>query len=102
MSTSGTIARALRLRRSGRVHVGSCPACGYKGAFTVQDRDGRTLVHCHAGCNQREVLSALRSQGLWGGEDGPVEYRHVLPRSAAVRAPRSQEGVADAAHLKPL
>jgi hypothetical protein len=70
VSNASTIAAALGLRRSGRAFAGACPNCGYRG-FEVRDRDGRTLLKCHAGgCEQREVLEALRSQGLWGGVTG--------------------------------
>lgn len=76
-----TIAQTLRLRRSGSVHVGACPACGYPRAFTMQDRDGRALVHCHAGCDQADVLAALRKAGLWGREsfrrEWPIAARSV-------------------------
>jgi hypothetical protein len=66
MVDASTIAAALGLRRSGRAFTGACPNCGYRG-FVVRDRDGRTLLKCHAGgCEQREVLEALRSQSLWG------------------------------------
>lgn len=67
MNGADEIARELGLRRSGRVWSGDCPCCGYPGAFTVGDRGGRTLVRCHAGCDQEEVLAALCSGGLWGG-----------------------------------
>jgi putative DNA primase/helicase len=29
-------------------------------------RDGKVLVRCHAGCNQRDVIAILRQRGLWG------------------------------------
>ena len=28
-------------------------------------RDGKVLVHCHAGCDQRDVIAILRERGLW-------------------------------------
>jgi len=82
-----TIAQALRLRRSGSVQVGACPACGYPGAFTMQDRDGRALVHCHAGCDQADVLAALRKAGLWG----PEAFRREWP--GAARSAPAGEGL---------
>lgn len=81
------ISHALKLRRSGSVHVGACPACGYPGAFTMQDRDGRTLVYCHAGCEQADVLAALRKAGLWGRDT----IRHERP--IAVRFVPAGEGL---------
>ena len=31
-------------------------------------RDGRTLVRCHTGCTQEQVIDALRRLRLWGGD----------------------------------
>ena len=63
-----TIARGLGLHRagSGKWH-GKCPSCGYRAGFTVTEcRDGLPLVYCHAGgCNQSDLISALRQAGLW-------------------------------------
>src|SRR5215212_118100 len=28
-------------------------------------KDGKVLVRCHAGCDQRDVIAALRERGLW-------------------------------------
>jgi predicted DNA-binding transcriptional regulator AlpA len=37
-------------------------------SLSVADgRDGKLLVHCHAGCNPVDVLAALRARGLIGG-----------------------------------
>ena len=60
------IARVLGLRRSGAQYIGSCPACAYKGAFTVSDTNGRTLIHCHSCQDQGALMDALRLLGLWG------------------------------------
>lgn len=62
-----TIARTLGGHHSGPVSICRCPCCGYKGGFSISQKDGRTLVHCHIGCEQADVLNALRQQGLWGG-----------------------------------
>ena len=37
--------------------------------------DGKVLVHCHAGCEQAQVIDALRSRGLWADSD-----RHHRPQ----------------------
>src|SRR2546428_2471714 len=34
-------------------------------SLKVDTRDGRVLVHCHAGCTQEAVLDALRAKWLW-------------------------------------
>lgn len=51
-------------RSRGNVH---CPAHeDTTPSLSVTERDGRTLVHCFAGCAQEDVLEALRQRGLWG------------------------------------
>jgi len=67
MTSAATIAAALGMQQLGRLFTGQCPACGYAGAFTAEDRDGRPLVHCHGCGDQAAVLDALRHRGLWGG-----------------------------------
>ncbi len=90
---AATISQALKLRRSGSVHVGACPACGYPGAFTMQDRDGRALVHCHAGCDQTDVLAALRKAGLWGRETFRCEWPIAARSVPAGEGPRGKAPV---------
>jgi putative DNA primase/helicase len=49
-----------------------------------EGKDGKVLLHCHAGCSQAAVIAALRSQGRWGscksGIRGPS--RQELAREA--------------------
>ena len=41
----------------------------------ADSRDGKVLVRCHAGCDQRVVIAALRARGLWHvGERRPVRF----------------------------
>lgn len=69
---AGELARALELRRLGSAYVGACPACGYRG-FQIQERDGKTLFHCHGGgCEQSRVIDVLRKAGLWGLQPASV------------------------------
>jgi DNA-binding transcriptional ArsR family regulator len=43
-----------------------CPAHDDRNpSLSVTERDGRTLVHCHAGCPSERVIDALRQRGLW-------------------------------------
>jgi putative DNA primase/helicase len=51
--------------RSIEKQVTDCPACGYRNAFSVTHRDGRTLFKCHVGCSQEAVLAAVRVSGDW-------------------------------------
>lgn len=34
-------------------------------SLSVSYADGRPLVHCHAGCSQQSVISALKQKGVW-------------------------------------
>ncbi len=49
-----------------RSRVTHCPAHDdRRPSLTIDERDGRILVHCHSGCRQAAVLDALRARGLW-------------------------------------
>lgn len=95
------ISQALKLRRSGAVHIGTCPACGYPGAFTAQDRDGRALVYCHAGCEQADLLAALRKAGLWG-RDGNRTTWPIAARPVPAGAPSTRNAPVDAGTIRQL
>lgn len=68
-SDASKIAHALNGRRSGHGWIACCPA--HKEAnpsFSISEgHDGRTLVHCFAGCSQDSVIDALKRRGLWNG-----------------------------------
>src|SRR5262249_23184833 len=35
-------------------------------SLSIRDgKDGKVLLHCHAGCSQESVIAALRQRGLW-------------------------------------
>lgn len=61
------IARALGGRRVGIMWMVRCPAHDdHTPSLSVREAaDGKVLVRCHAGCEQRDVIDALRSRGLW-------------------------------------
>lgn len=61
------LARALGGRRTGSVWMARCPVHDDREpSLAIQDaKDGKLLVHCHAGCDQRQVVATLRSRGLW-------------------------------------
>jgi hypothetical protein len=65
-----TLARALGGRRSGRTWLARCPAHDDREpSLAIRDGDdGHVLVHCHAGCDQKDVIDVLRGRGLWNGE----------------------------------
>ena len=44
-----------------------CPAHDDRNpSLSVDEKDGKLLLKCFAGCDQRDVVSALRDRGLWG------------------------------------
>jgi hypothetical protein len=85
--TAETIAKALGGRKAGGGWAARCPAHDDRTpSLSVRDTDhNKVLVHCHAGCQQGRVISALRGRGLW------AEYvPHPLARMAR-RTPVERE-----------
>jgi len=61
-----------------------CPAHDDKNpSLSVTETDGRILVRCHAGCEQDQVIGALRSRGLWNDSE---RYRERFIRREPRRA----------------
>ena len=51
-------------------------------SLAIRDgEDGRLLVHCHAGCNQGDVIGALRARGLWPEPERKEKGRDRAPRT---------------------
>jgi len=64
--TADSIARDLKARRSGSCWMAKCPAHDDNNpSLSIRDADGKVLLHCHAGCRQRDVIEALKARGLW-------------------------------------
>ena len=61
------LAHTLRnTRRNGRGWMCRCPVHEDKDpSLSVEDREGKILVHCFGGCSQEVVISELRRLGLW-------------------------------------
>ncbi len=68
MSTFNEIVSALHGKRSGNGYLACCPAHDDKNpSISLEEgSDGKILFHCHVGCSQDSVMSALRSKGLMG------------------------------------
>jgi putative DNA primase/helicase len=73
MATAEIIARALGGRKMGTAWMARCPAHDDREpSLAITDtRDGRVLVHCHAGCDQRDVITALRARNAWERQRSP-------------------------------
>jgi putative DNA primase/helicase len=64
--TFESLVRALGARRSGSAWMAPCPAHEDRDpSLAIREVDGQVLVHCHAGCAQRDVVQALKARGLW-------------------------------------
>jgi hypothetical protein len=65
--TAEPIAKALGGRRVGNGWIARCPAHDDRNPSLSLStgKDGKVLLRCHAGCNQAQVIDALRARGLW-------------------------------------
>jgi hypothetical protein len=86
MANAAEIAYQLDLTETGKGgFTGHCPCCQYETGFSVIDKDGRTLFHCHAGgCTQQEIIQTLREYGLWGN-NAPQSNGLPVPHPAPSR-----------------
>ena len=87
-----TIARALGGRKVGDGWMARCPAHeDRQPSLSIADGKGdKVLVRCHAGCDQRDIIAALRSRGLWvtdGRHAGRAVSRrlHAQPNPEALK-----------------
>jgi hypothetical protein len=77
------IAKALGGKKVGASWLALCPAHEdhFKPSLALRDGgDGRVLVRCHAGCDQRTVIAALRARGLWGANGNASSSWQQRPR----------------------
>ena len=64
--TADSIIRGLEARRSGSAWMAKCPAHEDSNpSLSIREASGKVLLHCHAGCTQRDVVEALKARGLW-------------------------------------
>jgi len=67
-----SIAKSLGGRKSGTGWTARCPAHDDRNpSLSISEVDGRPLVHCHAGCEQRAVIAALKARGMWPDKSQP-------------------------------
>lgn len=92
-ATAQEIAKALGAKRSGRGWVARCPAHDdHQPSFSITDAgQGRPLVYCHAGCDQRAVIASLRAKDLWGVSEGQTDPSRPLGVTYAPSAARAEE-----------
>jgi putative DNA primase/helicase len=65
--TAEAIARALGGHRAGATWMARCPVHEDRSpSLSISaGKGGKVLVRCHAGCDQRDLIAALRERGLW-------------------------------------
>jgi hypothetical protein len=83
-SRAETIAKALGGHKAGDGWMARCPAHDDRDpSLSIRDGDnGMVLVHCHAGCDQMQIIATLRSRGLWE-ESGRQGFAQPEPSGAA-------------------
>ncbi|MEJ5370248.1 MAG: CHC2 zinc finger domain-containing protein [Bryobacteraceae bacterium] len=78
--TAADLARALGGRRSGDGWMARCPAHDDRNpSLSVNERGGRVLVHCFAGCSQEAVIAELKRRGWWESEQPKASARAGKP-----------------------
>ncbi len=80
-----TIAKALGGRKAGNGWTSRCPAHDDRNpSLSISaGKDGKVLLRCHAGCDQAQVIDALRARGLW-----QLRERHSIKRRAHKATPQ--------------
>src|SRR5712671_3914892 len=78
--TAETIAKALGGHRAGATWMARCPVHDDRApSLSISSgKNGKVLVRCHAGCEQRDVITALVDRGLWdatGRSAGRFAYK---------------------------
>jgi putative DNA primase/helicase len=71
MISAEAMAGALGGRKTGAIWMARCPAHDDRNpSLSIAiGKNGKTLVRCHAGCEQIQVIDALKTLGLWNSED---------------------------------
>jgi hypothetical protein len=76
MLSADEIARALGGKRHGAYWIARCPAHDDRSpSLSIRQGDIGPLVKCHAGCDQRDVIAALRHLGLWPDRGEKADWK---------------------------
>lgn len=78
MTIDGLLAQLKGVRRSGAGWAAFCPAhADTNPSLSIVERDGKILIHCHAGCSHEAVLAALGIGARELFSDSPTQPRIV-------------------------
>ena len=81
MNTTSILSLFQDVTRNGDSWIAKCPAHddGTPSLSITQGNDGRTLLHCHAGCTPDAICAALniRTADLFAEKSAPVQPRIV-------------------------
>ncbi|MGI8746718.1 MAG: CHC2 zinc finger domain-containing protein, partial [Bryobacteraceae bacterium] len=76
--TLAAIVRAMNARKSGSAWMARCPAHKDRNpSLAICEKNGKVLLHCHAGCPQEAVIDALDQMGVWEREEAQQSRRIV-------------------------
>jgi len=77
-----SIAKALGGRRAGAGWTARCPAhADSTPSLSISvSSNAKVLVHCHAGCDQAQVIGALKFRGLWRDQSSRSFTRDYLSK----------------------
>jgi putative DNA primase/helicase len=82
-STAKELAEHLGGKREGASWKALCPTHeDRRASLSIDDKDGKVVVYCHAGCKQDVVLDHLRDRGLWPRPNGKTNGH--MPKSQIV------------------
>ena len=79
---ANSIAKALGGRRAGAGWTARCPAhADSTPSLSISvSSNAKLLVHCHAGCDQAQVIGALKFRGLWRDQSSRSFTRDYLSK----------------------
>ena len=100
MTDAAELAKALGGRRYGaRQWQARCPAHDdHDPSLSItESREGVTLVHCFAGCEQGAVIDALKARGLWANGDASRDRIITPEQFKAANEQRERENTERAA-----